>query len=223
MRYAIYHLPEPDSLLAQCGAQWLGWDVHKGEEITRESYVRPHWIASPRVYGFHATLKAPFHLASGLDESLLIDAVHALAGDLRPASLGTLRLGEFSGFLAFAAPGADMSLTSTAAACVTELDSFRASASEGELAKRRAAGLNETEEANLAQWGYPYVLDRFRFHMTVTGALDKPDRDEAKRVAEEHFADATAGTATLTALSVLKQTVLNTPFREIARFDLRGR
>ena len=26
-------------------------------------------------------------------------------------------------------------------------------------------------EARLARWGYPWVLDRFRFHMTLTGAL----------------------------------------------------
>jgi hypothetical protein len=25
--------------------------------------------------------------------------------------------------------------------------------------------------ANLARWGYPWVFDRFRFHMTLTGAL----------------------------------------------------
>jgi hypothetical protein len=28
----------------------------------------------------------------------------------------------------------------------------------------------------LARWGYPYVMDEFRYHMTLTGPLDGPLR-----------------------------------------------
>ena len=59
---------------------------------------------------------------------------------------------------------------------MTGLDGFRAPPPPEELARRRAAGLDAVEEANLRRWGYPYVLDRFRFHMTLTGPVPEPAR-----------------------------------------------
>ena len=43
------------------------------------------------------------------------------------------------------------------------------------MAKRRKPGLSERQEALLQRWGYPFVMDEFRFHMTVTGATDQAD------------------------------------------------
>src|SRR5229473_956510 len=47
-----------------------------------------------------------------------------------------------------------------------------AGSSARELAKRRRAGLTAAQEALLARWGYPYVMDAFRFHLTLTSRLD---------------------------------------------------
>jgi hypothetical protein len=68
--------------------------------------------------------------------------------------------------------------TSLAAACVTELDALRAPLTEADLQRRRAAKLDPQDEAYLMRWGYPHVLDRFRFHVTLTGPLG-PGQDEA--------------------------------------------
>ncbi|MCS0466276.1 DUF1045 domain-containing protein, partial [Burkholderia mallei] len=43
-----------------------------------------------------------------------------------------------------------------------------------ERAKRAAAPLSERQRALLAEWGYPYVLDEYRFHMTLSDPLDDP-------------------------------------------------
>jgi hypothetical protein len=56
------------------------------------------------------------------------------------------------------------------------LDAFRAPPDESELAKRRKAGLSARQEAMLTRWGYPYVMDDFRFHLTLTGRLPRADR-----------------------------------------------
>ena len=40
-----------------------------------------------------------------------------------------------------------------------------------ELERRRKAGLSAAQEKMLLRWGYPYVLDEFRFHLTLTGRL----------------------------------------------------
>ena len=35
----------------------------------------------------------------------------------------------------------------------------------------RPAGPTPRQEANLTRWGYPYVLDNFRFHLTLSSRL----------------------------------------------------
>jgi hypothetical protein len=47
------------------------------------------------------------------------------------------------------------------------------------MARRRAAGLTPAQERNLIEWGYPYVLDEFRFHLTLTGSLADPEAEAA--------------------------------------------
>ena len=39
------------------------------------------------------------------------------------------------------------------------------------------SGLTDRQEALLTQWGYPYVMEEFRFHITLTGALDPAHLD----------------------------------------------
>ena len=97
-------------------------------------------------------------------------------------------------------------LAALAAAAVRDPDPFRQPAGADELARRRAAGLSATHERNLTDWGYPYVLDEFRFHLTLTGAL--PD---------------TQAGAVMTALSPLTAPFCRDPLpvREICLFGER--
>ena len=62
-----------------------------------------------------------------------------------------------------------------AAQVVTHFDPFRAPASDAELARRRASGLSPNQEAMLTRWGYPYVMQDFRFHVTLTGRVTAQD------------------------------------------------
>jgi hypothetical protein len=41
----------------------------------------------------------------------------------------------------------------------------------------------------LEQWGYPYVFEEFRFHMTLTGKLDKEMCKRTKQVISQHLPD----------------------------------
>jgi hypothetical protein len=143
MRYAVYHLPPRDSVLARCGAVWLGWDVHAGEEVERAAEAKPEWVASPRCYGFHATLKPPFRLAKGQVEADLLAAAEQLAATMRPVDLGLLELSQIGSFLALTAPQAGPELNERAGSCVMTLDPFRAPATQDELAKRRMADLDD--------------------------------------------------------------------------------
>jgi putative phosphonate metabolism protein len=183
-RHAIYFAPPSGSGLARFGAAWLGWDPEAGIEtpgVELCGLPRSERVAAPRRYGFHATLKAPFRLAEGCDVAGLDDATAEVAGGCRPFEL-RLRLGGLGAFLALVPEGAPPELAALERACVTGLDRFRAPPTADEGDRRRAAGLDAVEAAHLAAWGYPYVLDRFRFHMTLTGPLPPPER-EATRAA----------------------------------------
>lgn len=126
---------------------------------------------TPRRYGFHATLKPPFRLAEGTTAEGLGTAV-ALAAAATPAVLGAeLRLARLGPFLALVPAGDHAPFGQLGAEMVRRLDPFRAPAPLAEIARRRAQGLSEAEERNLARWGYPHVMESFRFHMTLSGAL----------------------------------------------------
>ena len=54
---------------------------------------------------------------------------------------------------------------------VRDFDHFRAPLSEAEIERRNPDALSAEEFRNLCQWGYPYVFETFRFHMTLTGRV----------------------------------------------------
>lgn len=174
-RFAIYYVP-PDGPLAEFGAKWLGWDVVTGREAVQFDVPGLHDITmTPRKYGFHGTLKPPFCLKEGQTLAALETAVSDVADALSPAVCDGLKLTQLGRFLALTPLGTLDGLQRIAAACVRDLDGFRAAAGEAELARRRKAGLSTRQEALLAEWGYPYVFEEFRFHLTLSGQLPEED------------------------------------------------
>ena len=174
-RFAIYYVP-PEGPLAEFGAKWLGWDVVTGREVPGFDVPGLHDITmTPRKYGFHGTLKPPFRLKEGQTLEALEAVVSDLATTLSPAACDGLKLTQLGRFLALTPFGPLDGLQRMAEACVRDLDGFRASASEAELVRRRKAGLSTLQEALLVEWGYPYVFEEFRFHLTLSGRLPEED------------------------------------------------
>jgi len=188
-RYAVYFTP--DGALARAGAAWLGWDVAQGCAVAHPDLgaVDLAGITStPRKYGMHGTLKPPFALAQGTDAEELRMAVHALAEGLTPVLLAGLEVAALGPFLALKPAGDQTGLARLAAGVVMQLDRFRAPPSEAELARRRQSNLSAAQEQHLRDWGYPYVMDQFRFHITLTGRLSRAQEVEIAPVARAYFA-----------------------------------
>lgn len=186
-RFAIYYLP-PSGALANFGASWLGWDVALGQRSSQLDVQGLNEVTSaPRKYGFHGTLKPPFRLAEAHTVSELDAALTEWAQTCAPASADALELVTLGRFLALVPSGETGGLSRVAAACVTALDRFRAVPSEAELARRRKPHLTERQNDLLTEWGYPYVLDQFRFHMTLTDRVPKADLAHWKARAAEHL------------------------------------
>jgi hypothetical protein len=109
---------------------------------------------------------------------------------------------------------------SAAALIVQTLDRFRAPLSDSELHRRLRSSLDEVERANLRNWGYPYVLDRFRFHMTLTDRVD-PDRvHTVQQQLEELFLPLLAEDYYLDTLSLFVQTTPQADFQVRRQFPL---
>ena len=66
-------------------------------------------------------------------------------------------------------------------------DQFRAPLSSADMVRRQAGSLSDKQKAYLELWGYPYVFDEFRFHMTLTGALPESLLDLAQDEISELF------------------------------------
>ncbi|SMP35825.1 Protein of unknown function [Shimia sagamensis] len=154
----------------------MGWDPVSGQSMAHPALKGlPRDIseitASPRKYGLHGTIKPPFHLAEGKSAEGLSSDFESLCSKLAPIRLNGLVLARLENFIALKVNGDQKRLANLAATVVCELDTFRAPPSKAELARRRKANLSASQEALLTRWGYPYVLNEFRFHLTLTGCL----------------------------------------------------
>ncbi len=184
VRYAVYYAP-PAGPLKTFADAWLGWESTTGTpqaHLDLPGLPRPieTLTETPRKYGFHGTLKPPFRLSSGSSFSLLDRDLTALTQRLAPVYLDGLALTRLGGFLALVPIGNAYLLSRLAAEVVAGLDRHRAPALQGEIDRRRAAGLTRRQEAHLIHWGYPYVMDEFRFHLTLTGRLSTPEIEQVK-------------------------------------------
>ncbi len=224
-RYAVYFAPDPVSQLWRFGTRWLGRDPISGTELAQprlpgidQGRIR-QVTESPRHYGFHATLKAPFALAEGTSRVDLETALRDFAAGCAVFEMAPLRLASLGGFLALMTSRAETALQALADECVRVFDEFRAPTTEADLARRRPGLLNDRQRDNLETWGYPFVFDDFRFHMTLTCRLDDPERarfwDRLWRMADE-----VVGTDGLTvdAICLYEQPDRATPFRLTGRY-----
>ncbi len=223
-RYAIYYTPASGTPLAQFGAEWLGWDSAEGCRVDQpmiDGLDVPTITATPRKYGFHGTLKPPFRLVDGMDADALGEAVAAIASKTAPIMLDGLHLSRLGRFLALTPVGDVDALAAFAARLVKELDGFRAPLTEAELSKRRANGLNPAQEANLVNWGYPYVLDQFRFHLTLTGRLDAQTAEAATEAISERIAALPLAPYSMDGVAILGEDAEGM-FHQIHRYALTG-
>ena len=226
-RYAIYYAPPIESALWRFGSQVLGYDAVTGQTIAPADFLGdyidrwPAMTSEPRKYGFHATLKAPFHLAAGFDEAMLIFAVRHFAGITTKVLCGSLRVGSVGPFLALIPDGDERALNQLAFAIVEHFEPFRAPLSDEDRARRLASPLTLKQVQYLERFGYPYVNDEFRFHMTLTNSLHQDDRKEIFPILEGAAGpvlDREAGL--IDRICLFKQNDPSTKFKVIASAEL---
>lgn len=225
-RYAIYFAAGADSVLSHFGAELLGYDVYTSDEVpfpADASRVAPDWrdvTADPRKYGFHGTLKAPMALAPGRTEAELVAACAAFAGKARPMPSIRPVVDSISGFIAVIPTEPVGALQQLAADCVREFDDFRAPMTAEDRTRRKPDKLTERQRDYLDRWGYPYVMEEFRFHMTLTGRLDAERRGPILEMLRARFAALGLETLAIDRIALFKQDDTRARFRFVGEWAL---
>jgi len=222
-RYAVYFAPAADTALWRLASSVIGWDAATGEAPAFPAAAPcddPDWAAlseEPRRYGFHGTLKAPFELTQGADEGLLLAAAEGFARERSGFVLADMKVAAISSFVALVPGSASADLERLAADCVVAFEPFRAPMSAADRARRLKSPLTSRQIAAVDRWGYPYVFEDFRFHMTLTGPVAEARR-EAVRAALAALVEPAARPLAVDAIAVFRQDDRAGPFRLIARF-----
>jgi putative phosphonate metabolism protein len=222
-RFALYWAPERDDPLHAAGSAWLGRDAETGAalrqpavpgvdlfEITRDA----------RLYGLHATLKAPFRLATSYQA--LSHAAAALAARIAPFDLPPLAITDLDGFLALTEQAPCLPLQALADQAVADLEPHRAPLTEAEIARRRPDRLTRAERGNLERWGYPYVFGAFFFHVTLTRRLSPEESALIRPAAEAALGAAARHPRRVASVCLFSQPGPGQPFRIAERFALSG-
>lgn len=221
-RYAIYYTPAPDSILWQLVSAWLGRDSHLNQAVDRPDALGLSLedlttaTANPARYGFHATLVAPFELAEGLSENDLASSMAEFCRE-RSAFNTRLKVDRLDDFIALVPAEPDNKLDTMAAACVHHFDAFRVPLSADDLARRDSPHFNELERSLLRRWGYPHVLEAFRFHLSLTDSAAESSLERLEPALKTLLAESLEDPTKIDGLTLSKQPDRESPFHTIAR------
>jgi len=226
-RYAIYFAPAHGSPWWEFGARWLGRDERRDCNLVQPALdeIGPVELrevtTEPRRYGFHATLKAPFGLSRSHTEGDLLSRMQALAATLKPVSLGPMQAALLGNFVALVPTAVPAELMTLAATCVTALDDVRAPLTESDLARRRVDLLDAREQELLHQYGYPQVLERFKFHLTLSGPVTPSTGQRLVQAASDSVERLNAQTPlVLERLCLFVESAPGQPFKRMADAEL---
>jgi putative phosphonate metabolism protein len=225
-RYAIYYVPAPGSDLDRFGAHLLGYDAFDGTDLPFPEGLEPSvadWrelTRDPCQYGFHATLKAPMSPASGVAEAELVAACEAFAGAPRKIPVIRPVVDAIDGFAAVLSAEPSAELERLAADCTRAFDSFRAPLTPEDRARRNPSRLTPRQRDYLDRWGYPYVMEDFRFHLTLTGRLDTERRATILPILQQRFAALGITTLAIDRIALLRQDSAEARFRIVGHYGL---
>jgi hypothetical protein len=229
-RYALYVAPPPESDLWRFGCDVIGRNALTGasrDGFALEGYSPGAWrsmTSDPRRYGFHATLKAPFRLRLDLGVADLTRSLTEFVRKFAPFDAGELNVGAVEtgdgrAFAALKPQGGLKELRSFGGSVVRALDHLREPAIPGDRERRNLARLTPRQAYYLDAWGYPYVLDEFRPHFTLTNAI--ADTDRVARLLQQEFRLRVASPALhVDALTLFAESEPGSEFKIVRRFLL---
>ena len=242
-RYALYYIPKHETPLYSHGTALLGYDVYTGQPLPSIKASLPAPLADealtqePARYGLHATMVAPFFLNNLTEQELLAQATtfcRKAASVMLPHIQLVLHRGFFAlrpAQVAARERTAYTQLMQLAAFAVRFFHPLQAPLEEAELRRRGGHFLTPRQEANLTHWGYPYVLDEYEFHITLTGKINEGQESSLLFPLNTYFGALLLDGLAIDSLCVCRQPVTPeekhasryaSPFTVVAQFPLEG-
>ena len=160
-------------------------------------------------------------LSPGKTEPELLAACESFAGKSRPIPIITPVVGSISGFIAVVPAAPSPELERLAEDCTREFDSFRELLTPEDRARRNPTDLTPRQREYLDRWGYPYVMEEFRFHMTLTGRLAAERREPVLTMLRNSFSAVGVKTLAIDRVAVFRQENADSRFRIVKDWQLR--
>lgn len=224
-RYAIYFVPEQTTRLGQFGDHWFGRTSEKllVEEVVTGLSVERYQkiIQSPRHYGFHGTLKAPFELHSNYNFQHLDTALTEFCNTFSPFNIGALALRAIADFIALVPENDLRQLQQLHQRLIKELNNLRAPLSNYDRDRFIARNLTHDQEGYLDRYGYPFVLNSFKFHLTLTSSLPEQERTACFKLLDNMTADFRHEVVPVNRICLFKQKTRQAPFFIVKEYTLR--
>ncbi len=208
------------------GCRFLGRDPETGAALDQPliaglSAARLRRLTTlPRRYGLHATLRAPFRLRDGVTQSLLERGLAAFAASRQPVSMPNLVVSALGPYLALRPAGRSPAADALAADCLNFAEPFRRPLAPTELARRRDGALSPRQNELLGRWGYPFVFQEFRFHLTLSDPLSEAELAEIMPRVATYFARSLEGDFILDEIALFEEPGPAEDFRLVRRYEL---
>lgn len=231
-RYAIYFVPRHHTTLAAFGRSWFAFDPEpdhadplldqlEPELALPEPLDRAALTETPRRYGLHLTLKAPFSLADDASVEDLQQTARLFAMTHPVAFMPQFRLGTCADCLALMPQTNPTDALDLAGACVEAFTPFRRPTTPDELEVRRKKDrLTPKQDGLLLRWGFPFVFDEARIALTLTVPLDETRRERVSAALEHLVAPLCRAPLPIEDICILMQADSGSEFRVINRFPL---
>jgi len=231
-RVAIYFLPKKNSSLENFGKNLLGRDINKKKKISltrRQKYFinrgftyfdeLKDYCEQPAKYGFHATLKAPFRLKRNVKTKNFYDVISHIAAQHSRFKIKGLKIAYSKKFTFITSRKPNKLLINLENDLVKHLDTFRAELNKTEIKKRIPDSLTFKQNKYLKEWGYPFVFDQFKFHMTLMNQNNNKLSNKQKLELEKLIYKISNNVIEFNEISLLGENK-NGHFEEIKRFKL---
>ncbi len=225
-RYALFFTLPAESPLYQTASAWLEYDAYTGLPSSDGSIPPcpdPSILRStPAKYGFHATLKAPFRLKPGVTIDQLSDKIRLFCQTEPSFESEPLTIDRVGHRLALVSKIHCHPMASLAEKCLRVFEPFRAELNEMEYRRRKPEKLSSRQLDLLDKWGYPFVLDEFRFHMTLTNRLAEGQIKPAGEYLSGLFAPGIDQPLKIDRIYLFHQPANTERFRVVSGFELKG-
>ena len=226
-RYAIYFAPSETSKIGQFGRLLLKRTAKKmvdeGMLTDLPKELHRKIIKTPQHYGFHGTLKAPFELHPDYNLYHLDTTLIKFCSSFPDFSIKSLKLQIIAEFIALVPNGEVERLYQLHRKLTEEFNYLCGPLSDFDRDRFLARGLTNGQKKYLCRYGYPFILDSFKFHLTLTSSLTENEQTTCLELLDNMIVDFKDERLSVDRVCLFKQETRKSPFFMVKEYNLQGR